>query len=349
MAEVLRLWRVTESGKVEPLLPVSEMPTESELEDLLVQHPEMLELGLKVVGQQTPTPTGCLDVLAVDKDGRLVVYELKRGTLVRDAVTQVLDYASALDAMSIADLTKHIAECSGSDGIPKIEDFEHWYLDNFGGDDLSRLLPPRMVLIGLGVDPVLERMVRFIAERSVDVTVITFQCFKHGGDRLLARQMDVGPGLKPQKLGKTAEEKRQDLREYLVRNGYEQVFDRVRSDIRRSLPHMGVYEQPGRHGIGFQLTEPDDPSQSRTCIGVYAGHDGSGIYSVSIPEGTIRWGKDALEKLKESIDLGPWSPGGHSVSFASDKEWVERRPAILEFVKVVMANRAAAGAKEPGT
>ena len=109
MAEELRLWSLGESGEVERLSPLQQMPTELAFEELLVQNPEMLEPGLELVGRQTPTQTGWLDLLAVDRDGRLVVFELKRGPLVREAVTQVLDYASDLDAMSIADLAEHIA------------------------------------------------------------------------------------------------------------------------------------------------------------------------------------------------------------------------------------------------
>ena len=37
----------------------------------------MLGSDLKLVGRQTPTQTGWLDLLAIDQDGRLVVYELK--------------------------------------------------------------------------------------------------------------------------------------------------------------------------------------------------------------------------------------------------------------------------------
>ena len=55
--------------------------------------------GLTLVGRQTPTEGGPLDLLGVDADGRLVVFELKRGTLSRDAVAQVVDYASYLNAM----------------------------------------------------------------------------------------------------------------------------------------------------------------------------------------------------------------------------------------------------------
>ena len=117
MTEELRLWSIGDSGEVEPLKPLQQMPTELELEELLVRNPEMLEPGLKLVGRQTPTQAGWLDLLAVDKDGRLVVYELKRGLLIQDAVTQVLAYASDLDAMNTSQLAAHIADRSGSHGI----------------------------------------------------------------------------------------------------------------------------------------------------------------------------------------------------------------------------------------
>ena len=51
---------------------------------------------LTLVGRQTPTEGGPLDLLGVDGDGKLVVFELKRGTLLRDAVAQILDYASPI-------------------------------------------------------------------------------------------------------------------------------------------------------------------------------------------------------------------------------------------------------------
>jgi hypothetical protein len=50
MTEELRLWSVGESEEVEPLSPLQQMPTEMALEELLVQNPEMLSSGLKLVG-----------------------------------------------------------------------------------------------------------------------------------------------------------------------------------------------------------------------------------------------------------------------------------------------------------
>ena len=342
MTEELRLWSIGDSGDVEPLKPLQQMPTELELEELLVQHPEMLEPGLKLVGRQTPTQAGWLDLLAVDKDGRLVVYELKRGVLIQDAVTQVLAYASDLDAMSTSQLASHIADRSGNYGIDEIADFDQWYGDKFGGDDLSRLLPPRMVLVGLGVDPAAERIARFISGGPVDISVITFHGFTRDGERLLARQLEVEPGRKPKRRRRaaTASERRAALREYLATEEYETLFDQVYADIRGRLPQQGCWEQPGSKGIGFQLTEPDDSTAWKTYFGVQAGYLGPGTYSVSILPQAIHWGGDAFEGFRKAVALRDWAHGGYVLSFKSSDEWDDLRPAVLAFVNEVMDNRS---------
>lgn len=338
MTEELRLWSVDPSGDAEPLPQLEQMPTESAFEELLVRNPEMLGSNLQLVGRQTRTQTGWLDLLAVDQDGHLVVLELKRGTLVREAVTQVVDYASALDAMSVDELAKHITDRSGFDGIQKVDDFEQWYADTFDGDDLSRLLPPRMVLVGLGVDPVAERMARFISGGPVDLSVLTFHGFTSGKKKVFARQLDVEPGPGEhahRRRSPTAKEKHKALREYLTTNGYVELFDRVHTDIRQLLPDRGVLEQPGSKGIGFYLPVPDDSQSYMTYFGVQAGYIGS-CYTVSILPQAIKLGSGALEQLQASIELRDWPHGGHYLEFESEKEWSEHKTAVLEFVTSVM-------------
>ena len=84
-------------------------------------------------GRQTPTDGGPSDLLGVDTAGRLllVYMSMKRDSgHVRDAVTQCIDYASALDAMGPAmkTLAKHIAEHSGTaTGLRRSNDFKAWY------------------------------------------------------------------------------------------------------------------------------------------------------------------------------------------------------------------------------
>ena len=338
MTEELRLWSVSQSGNAELLAQLQQMPTELAFEELLVRNPEMLGSHLELIGRQTPTLSGWLDLLAVDQDGHLVVFELKRGTLVREAVTQVVDYASALDAMSVDELAMHIAERSGIDGIQKVDDFEQWYADTFAGDDLSRLLPPKMVLVGLGVDPVAERIARFISGGPIDLSVMTFHGFMSGENKMFARQLDVEPGKREhphRRRSPNAKEKHQALREYLTTNGYVELFDRVHGDIRQLLPDRGVWEQPGSKGIGFMLPVPDNSQRYRAYFGVQAGYTDS-AFSVSILPQAIELGSDALKQLKRSIELRDWPHGGHYLEFQSEEDWSEHKTAVLEFVTSVM-------------
>ena len=63
--------------------------------------------------------------------------------------------------------------------------------------------------------------------------------------------------------------------------GYEQLFDRVCSDIRERLLREGAWGQPGSMGIGFQLAAPGNSKGWQTYFGVQAGNLGPSIYSVS--------------------------------------------------------------------
>ena len=146
---------------------------------------------MTLVGRQTPTEGGPLDLLGVDSDGRLVVFELKRGTLSRDAVAQIIDYASYLDSLDLDALADRISERSGTRDIDKIENFQEWY-NSEGFGELESLKPLRMFLVGLGADDRTERMVRFLAQNSgMDISLLTFHAFDYDGKTILAKQVEV--------------------------------------------------------------------------------------------------------------------------------------------------------------
>lgn len=186
----IKIWAM-DGAQATPVSETNMMESEGRLEEALVNNPDMLMPELTLVGRQTDTEGGPLDLLGVDSDGRLVLFELKRGRLSRDAVAQIIDYASALNAMGVDRLAAHIAERSGSGGIEKIEDFEEWHAENSDADRLDALLPLRIFLVGLGVDDTTERMVNFLAGIGMDISLLTFQGFVQDGKMMLARQMRV--------------------------------------------------------------------------------------------------------------------------------------------------------------
>ena len=192
--EKIEIWEVGSGRNNETslLTAIDSTETEQELEDILARSPDMLERGLRLAGRQTlMTGGGYLDLLAVDGGGRLVVFELKRGSLSRDAVAQVIDYASDLSAMGLKELARLVADQSGSLGIPKIDDFDDWYDRQYEGQSIESLIPPRMVLVGLGVDDAAERMVNFLVATGVEISLVTFQGFEFNARTLLARHVEV--------------------------------------------------------------------------------------------------------------------------------------------------------------
>ena len=163
----IKLWKVQSNDdlniSVDEIENVSETETENQLEEVITRRPELLMKGLKLVGRQTETPGGPLDLLGVDADGRLVIFELKRGTLTREAVAQVIDYSSYLATLEPEELSKHIEERSGNLGIEKIEDFLQWYQEEFG-KAFGEYETPAMVLVGLGVAVIFIPTMKILSE-----------------------------------------------------------------------------------------------------------------------------------------------------------------------------------------
>ena len=71
--------------------------TEREMEDFVWEHPEkFLNEQLKQFERQPSSAVGRADLIFIDRLNRLLVIELKRGTLERGAVPQIVDYFGML-------------------------------------------------------------------------------------------------------------------------------------------------------------------------------------------------------------------------------------------------------------
>ena len=252
----VKIWAVHDASNVEPLASKGHTDTESLLEDTLVKNPELLIPGLTLVGRQTPTEGGPLDLLGVDEDGKLVIFELKRGTLSRDAVAQIIDYASYLDGMDIGDLADYISEKSGAHGIERIDDFESWHLEHTGAESLDTLRPMRLFLVGLGTDDRTERMVRFLEENSgMDISLLTFHGFAYDGKIFLARQVEVeaaaDPGPRRARRYVSTAERRVRLARRVEDSGVPEIFGAARDMFRENWPRSST--SPGVYGLTITL------------------------------------------------------------------------------------------------
>ncbi len=98
-----------------------------DIQEWIAGTPEILGEPLMIISKELILPSGRrLDLLAVDKDGALVIIELKRDNSGSDVEWQAIKYASYCSSFSYDEIYKHFAEYLGTDGDDaqvKIEGF----------------------------------------------------------------------------------------------------------------------------------------------------------------------------------------------------------------------------------
>ncbi len=298
----IQLWSIRNDANGIAAVPAASKEsteTEAMLEDLLVRSPALLAEGLTLIGRQLPTEGGPLDLLGVDEDGRLVVFELKRGTLTRDAVAQVLDYASDLKEAEPEQVTRLIQDHSGRLGIDKFEDFEDWYSEQYPNSDGLLTASPKMVLVGLGADDRARRMVNFLADSGMDIELLTFHAFETDGKVFLARQIESLPpvrGPRGQAGSATKEGNRKLLHELARSIG---VLDLLETAATFMTERMSGYLWPGK--TSYTLSLPERTAEGRPTlrayVALYLDPKHSGTITLSIFDRATKFAPAIVEEI----------------------------------------------------
>ena len=353
--EELKIWSSdnNRNAKVTALNTAAQTESEGLLEDILARNPDMQAEGLKLIGRQTRTTGGPLDLLGVEPDGRLSVFELKRGTLRREAVAQVIDYSSYLEDMDTESLYRHIADQSGNLGIQKIDDFEEWYRENYADD--ASLTPLRMVLVGLGVDEPTERMVNYLVRSGVDISLLTFHCFEQDGKNLFARQVEVDSSNTP--VGPRHREPRlQRFRESIRSHGVdERLVDEVtRMFMRQTVSFSTEHSKTKRNfSLDYSWYKPD-PKKSAATFFIETSKSGVkfGFCAVAValvtPKAFDRLTAEGIEFERRPkttyMQMGQFDEE-YTVLLSSLEEWHEIKAQLIALVERVCEEYTAAKQK----
>jgi len=71
--------------------------TESDMQEAILYKPELLEEGFRPITKEKSVDPGFIDILGNDKDGTLVVVEIKRVKATKDSVEQLKKYMDVID------------------------------------------------------------------------------------------------------------------------------------------------------------------------------------------------------------------------------------------------------------
>ena len=185
----LGVWRI--DGPLTRLSP-GPLDLESRLEDILEREIAIAQADWMVIGRQVTTPHGGrIDLLALDRDGNLVIVELKRNNMSRDIVTQVLDYGSwaqSLRADDIAPLFNDYRKCRFPND-PAIS-IDEAFCRHFGVKTMPEELNERheLVIVGSAFDADTERIVTYLADTyGVNINAVFFRVFRDGDREYLTR------------------------------------------------------------------------------------------------------------------------------------------------------------------
>ena len=180
------IWTITSEGPSR--VKESNLALEKKLEDWIENDPSLLQSGLTIIGRQVHVEGGPLDLLALDPQGQWIVIELKAGTLRRETVSQVLDYASCIATMPYDEIESKV------DTYLANKDLNLKLLLEERGLRIADLEDSRDVIMyigGAGREPGLERMVSFLGERyEVPINTVTFDVFQlQDGEQILLREI----------------------------------------------------------------------------------------------------------------------------------------------------------------
>jgi hypothetical protein len=257
--------------------------------------------NLRLIGRQNGTPGGPLDLLGMDEDGRLVVFELKRGSLTRDAVAQAIDYASFLADLEADELCRHIEANAGRGGTEQISDFSKWYQNQYQRP-VADIGPPRVVLVGLGADDRSKRMVAFLAKCDLDISLITFHGFRQNGQTLLARQVEVQARAGVATVKSTKQDNQSKLDHLLdslsLRANYEALAQALKGGLGPT-----AYQWPNANGYSYYLQEVSASGgpTNRAYVALYASEKKKGqVQALLQPRAVEAVGQPTLAELAKS-------------------------------------------------
>lgn len=181
------IWRV---GASPTPLPAATLPSEAQLEDMIVAAPSILHDQWMLIGRQVDTGFGGrLDLLAIAPDGALVLIELKRDRTPRDVVSQAIDYATFVNALKPEEIAAIYASFS------KGGDLGSGFRARFGQelDEDALNASHQIVVVASYIDESTSRIVRYLNDRDIAINILCFQVFASGTELLLSRAWLLDP------------------------------------------------------------------------------------------------------------------------------------------------------------
>jgi len=168
---------------------------EAVLEDWLESNPDgIVEDGrILIIGRQVVTNFGgFIDLLGLDREGDVVVVELKRDRTPRDTIAQSLEYASFAERLDTTQLEGILRSYLNDESLSLAEHHRE-YFELTSDEAIAFNKNQRIVIVGQRVTPDIRQTSTFLRSKGIRVTCVEFTFFQaNGGTPLLSQEIVVG-------------------------------------------------------------------------------------------------------------------------------------------------------------
>ena len=232
-------------GKLEKFEKIS-ADKEKKIEDFIETHPSILSDDIFVIGRQVSTPVGIPDIVGLDKNGNLVIVELKKGLPARKIVAQILDYAVWGEGLQYDDLNKIAKEnhlVGGQDLYKKFEKIHGNIPEPFNQYQ-------RLYLISEEFDPKTVGICRYLKRNEIDISCIAINFHKSAEQEIVDIDLVVGSEeTKSEELGVDKSSQRLTWQERFEQKATKdnqanitKFISKLESDFGiKGKPHLGSY------------------------------------------------------------------------------------------------------------
>ena len=149
-----------------------------------------------IIGRQVPTNLGSIiDLLGTDREGNVVVIELKRDRTPRETIAQILEYASFVESLSYSQLERIFRDYCGEEN-PGLIDYHRNYFQLEEDEAVAFNRNQKLIIVGQVITKEIKQTSAFLRKKGIEAFCLEFKYFETGaGERIISTDFVVGGDL----------------------------------------------------------------------------------------------------------------------------------------------------------
>jgi hypothetical protein len=193
----MKLFRVNTDGKFIRYAErdFKEGNQEDVLEFWLENNPAYIleDENVLIIGRQVPTNLGSIiDLLGIDREGNVVVIELKRDRTPRETIAQILEYASFVERLSYSQLEHIFRDYCGEEN-PGLIDYHRNYFQLEGDEAVAFNRNQKLIIVGQVITKEIMQTSAFLRKKGIEVFCLEFKYFEtKAGERIISSDFVIG-------------------------------------------------------------------------------------------------------------------------------------------------------------